>query len=98
MARPEVEFSGKWHNIPDAGINPLPVQRPIPVWFGGGIKFVASRIAQYGDGWIPLNQVPGPKAKDAFAQLRDAVRSPGREPDAVGIDVWVSMGAGTPAE
>jgi probable F420-dependent oxidoreductase len=33
--QPLVEFSGSWHTIPDAGINPLPVQRPIPIWFGG---------------------------------------------------------------
>ena len=30
-----VDFDGKWHRVPAAGINPLPVQRPIPVWIGG---------------------------------------------------------------
>ena len=30
-----VTLNGRWHTITDAGINPLPVQRPIPVWFGG---------------------------------------------------------------
>ena len=29
-----VTFEGKWHKITDAGLNPLPVQRPIPIWFG----------------------------------------------------------------
>ena len=29
-----VDFHGKWHNISHAGLNPLPVQRPIPVWLG----------------------------------------------------------------
>ena len=33
--QPLVSFTGRWHSIPDAGINPLPVQRPIPIWFGG---------------------------------------------------------------
>src|SRR6188474_2591636 len=32
---PVVDFAGRWHRVPEAGINPLPVQRPIPVWFGG---------------------------------------------------------------
>ena len=32
---PLVTYEGKWHTIPDAGLNPLPVQRPIPLWFGG---------------------------------------------------------------
>jgi probable F420-dependent oxidoreductase len=30
---PLVNFKGKWHTIPDAGLNPLPVQRP-PSRFG----------------------------------------------------------------
>ena len=30
-----VTFDGKWHHIDAAGINPMPVQQPIPVWFGG---------------------------------------------------------------
>ena len=34
-------FEGKWHKISDAGINPLPVQRPIPIWFGGTDDFLA---------------------------------------------------------
>lgn len=31
-----VTFEGKWHRITDAGLNPMPVQRPIPIWMGGG--------------------------------------------------------------
>ena len=31
-----VDYHGRWHDITHAGINPLPVQRPIPVWIGGG--------------------------------------------------------------
>ncbi|HET9000994.1 MAG TPA: LLM class F420-dependent oxidoreductase [bacterium] len=30
-----VTFHGRWHRIVQAGINPLPVQRPIPIWMGG---------------------------------------------------------------
>src|SRR5579871_4864953 len=32
---PVVTFQGRWHHIDAAGIKPLPVQQPIPVWFGG---------------------------------------------------------------
>ena len=47
-------YDGKWHEIRDAGINPLPIQRPIPVWFGGSlIEPVLRRIARLADGWIP---------------------------------------------
>ena len=31
-----VTFEGRWHKITDAGLNPLPIQRPIHIWMGGG--------------------------------------------------------------
>jgi alkanesulfonate monooxygenase SsuD/methylene tetrahydromethanopterin reductase-like flavin-dependent oxidoreductase (luciferase family) len=34
-AEPHVSFKGRWHTIEDAGINPLPTGRKIPVWYGG---------------------------------------------------------------
>ncbi len=36
-AAPHVSFKGRWHEIQDAGINPLPVHRKVPVWFGGHV-------------------------------------------------------------
>ncbi|MBX7251491.1 MAG: LLM class F420-dependent oxidoreductase, partial [Candidatus Promineofilum sp.] len=48
-----VTFKGRWHDIPDAGLNPLPVQRPIPLWFGGHADVVLRRLARLGDGWMP---------------------------------------------
>src|SRR5512137_2052178 len=52
---PLVTFNGEWHTIPDAGLNPLPVQQPIPVWFGGSAEAALERIARLADGWI-INQ------------------------------------------
>ena len=51
--KPLVNFSGGWHTIEDAGLNPLPVQQPIPIWFGGNADQVLKRIARSGDGWMP---------------------------------------------
>ena len=51
-----VNFEGRWHSIPDAGINPLPIQQPIPIWLGGGADAVIKRIARVGDGWMPMWQ------------------------------------------
>lgn len=48
-----ITFKGRWHDIPDAGLNPLPVQRPIPLWFGGHAEAVLRRAARYGAGWMP---------------------------------------------
>src|SRR5664279_1385930 len=49
---PLVDFKGKWHTIPDAGLNPRPVQRPIPIGFGGTAEVALRRLARLGDGWI----------------------------------------------
>jgi probable F420-dependent oxidoreductase len=50
--QPLVDFKGRYHTIPDAGLNPMPVQRPIPVWFGGHSDEQLRRMAKLGDGWM----------------------------------------------
>ena len=60
-----VTYNGRWHRITDAGINPLPVRRPIPVWIGGGADPVLRRIARIGDGFPRSNRTPmvGPASR-----------------------------------
>jgi len=53
-----VTFEGQWHTILDAGLNPLPLQRPIPLWFGGHADPVLRRVATQGDGWLPIIKHP----------------------------------------
>ena len=50
---PLVNFKGRWHYLPDVGLNPLPIQRPIPIWFGGHSEAQLCRAANLGDGWMP---------------------------------------------
>ena len=50
-----VDFEGKDHRLPQVGINPLPVQRPIPIWIGGDADPVLERTARIADGWIPIS-------------------------------------------
>ena len=53
--RESVDFEGKYHRVPQAGIKPLPVQRPIPIWIGGQADAVLRRVARMGDGWLPMD-------------------------------------------
>ena len=46
-----VTFAGKYHRIEDAGINPLPPRRNIPIWFGGHADVTMQRVVKWGDGW-----------------------------------------------
>ncbi len=95
---PHVSFSGEWHEIPDAGINPMPIQRPIPLWFGGSGDRVMRRTAEYGDGWITLYHQPNDAVRSDIRKLGDFVELAGRSPDDVGVDAWVSMGESTPQQ
>ncbi|HSU05958.1 MAG TPA: TIGR03619 family F420-dependent LLM class oxidoreductase, partial [Acetobacteraceae bacterium] len=68
-SEPHVTFEGKWHRIEDAGINPLPVHRRIPVWFGGHHDRTLQRIAKWGDGWMMLAYPAGAEAVVEFDKL-----------------------------
>jgi len=97
-ADPHVTFKGTWHTIADAGINPVPSGRRIPLWFGGHEDVTLRRIAKWGDGWIMLAHPAGPVADAQFAKLRGYVAEAGRDANSVGLEVWVSTGEGGPAE
>ena len=92
-----VTFEGQWHKITDAGINPMPVQRPIPIWFGGMADPVLRRIARQGDGWF-LQFRPGDTAKAMLAQLHSYVREEGRDPAEIGIEGRASIANHSPEE
>jgi probable F420-dependent oxidoreductase len=97
-AEPHVSFKGKWHTIEDAGINPMPVNRRVPVWFGGHVPQTLERIARLGDGWIMNAYPPGDAALAEFGKLRRLTEANGRDPASVGIEVWTSGGAGSEAD
>jgi probable F420-dependent oxidoreductase len=85
-----VDFSGEFHRVPDAGIKPMPVQQPIPIWFGGGADAVLKRMAQIGDGWMP-NTMPLEQLESMLNQLHGYLRDAGRDPHSFGIDCRINM-------
>jgi probable F420-dependent oxidoreductase len=85
-----VEFSGEFDQIPDAGLFPLPIQRPIPLWFGGGADAVLRRMARQGDGWMP-NTMTLEQLETMLETLRTYLTESGRDPHDFGIDFRISM-------
>jgi probable F420-dependent oxidoreductase len=79
-AEPHVAFNGQWHHINDAGINPLPTRRRVPIWFGGHHDLTLRRIAKWGDGWMMLAYPAGGAAEAEFAKLRAYAEQEGRDP------------------
>ena len=87
-----VDYHGRWHDITHAGINPLPVQRPIPVWIGGGSsadaklsEVVLRRIATIADGWCP-NITTDDAGKATIEKVHGFAREAGRDPSTLGLD------------
>lgn len=96
----EVTFEGNEHKIDRAGIWPLPVQQPIPVWFGGasdrpmfGEKAkmgVLRRIARIGDGWIQ-QAMPRERTIELIGIFHDMLREYGRDPAKVGVQTRLDI-------
>jgi probable F420-dependent oxidoreductase len=92
---PLVTFNGKWHTIPDAGLNPLPVQRPIPLWFGGHAEVALRRCARWGAGWMP-NYRTAAEAQPLLAILADEAAKIGRDRGEIGLEARIAYGTGEP--
>jgi probable F420-dependent oxidoreductase len=92
---PSVTFEGKHHRVTAAGINPLPVQRPIPVWIGASAEPAIKRAAELADGYFPQRPLQGgwPATLD---KIRGWLSAAGRDPAGFGIDARVQAGSGTP--
>ena len=91
--KPLVTFHGRWHDIDDAGLNPLPVQRPIPLWFGGHHDRVLRRVARWADGWTPSYRSVA-DARPSLDKLDTELAAAGRTRGQVGLEVRLPYGDG----
>ena len=82
---PVITYSGRWHHIENAGINPRPVRHDIPIWIGGHSDAAIRRTARLGNGWLPQIK-PDERAAAQVQQLRQYTRDDGRPEDAVAIE------------
>jgi probable F420-dependent oxidoreductase len=89
--QPLVVYRGNEHVIDNAGLNPLPIQRPIPIWFGGAAEPALRRAAKLGDGWMPAGRKPDDVMKRMIEQLEYFLEAEGRGRQPFGIDPWISI-------
>jgi probable F420-dependent oxidoreductase len=84
-----VTHDGEFERVTGAGLAPLPLQRPIPIWIGGQSPPAYRRVGRLADGWFP--QVPpGPKLDEARAIVEEAAHAAGRDPSTLGMEGRVS--------
>jgi len=89
---PAVSFEGTDERVTGAGLAPLPVQQPIPLWIGAASPPAYRRAGRLANGWFP--QVPpGPRLDEARGLVEDGAREAGRDPSSLGMEGRVSFGA-----
>jgi probable F420-dependent oxidoreductase len=90
-AEPAISFRGRWHTIDNAGLNPLPPRRSIPIWIGGYSEATLRRIGAMGDGWFPWRP-PSAEMREQIGRLHDYARAAGRDPAAIGLEPQLTIG------
>ena len=99
-----IDFEGRYHKISHAGINPLPVQRPIPIWLGAGggaapipTDRVLRRIGRVADGWFPMFPYDH-EGRDVMLKVREYAKAAGRDPAEVGMEGRVRLAGNSPED
>ena len=94
---PAVTFEGRHHRVTGAGIKPLPIQRPIPIWIGGSAEPALRRAARIADGFFPQRPLEGGWPA-TIERMREWLAAAGRDPASFGVDARINAGTGTPDE
>ena len=84
-----VTFAGEHETVTGAGLAPLPVQRPIPVWFGAASRPAYRRVGRLADGWFP-QMPPDSRLEDARQVIAQAAAEADRDPASIGMEGRVS--------
>jgi probable F420-dependent oxidoreductase len=85
-----VTFEGRYETVRGAGLHPLPVQRPIPIWFGANQPPALRRAGELADGWFP-QRAPGEGLEESKAIVDGAALAAGRDPATLGMEGRVKV-------
>jgi len=87
-SEPPVSFSSESITFSDLWCEPRPVQRRIPIGFGGpATTLTATRIAELGDGWLPIGVMPDEEIARGITATRAAFLVHGRDPSTIQVRV-----------
>ena len=93
-----VNFNGNWHTLNGVGINPLPVQRPIPIWLGGAADKLLDRVARLADGWYAPSYLNENQLATHIEKLIRFSERYDRDPRSIGIEGIIRMWGRGPEE
>jgi probable F420-dependent oxidoreductase len=92
---PVVTFQGRYHTVTAAGLNPLPVHRPIPIWIGASAEAAIKRAAETADGFFPQRPLEGGWPA-TMEKIHGWLEAAGRDVRQFGIEQRINTSAGTP--
>ena len=75
-----VSFDGRFWQLDDLFISPTPVQRPIPLWFGGHAPAALNRAVRLGAGWMGAGASSTARVREELEELRRCLDQQGRDP------------------
>jgi len=83
--RESVTIDSRFHRITAAGLAPLPVQRPIPIWIGAFAPPALRRVGRIADGWFPQVR-PNGGLSEALELVAEGAREVGRDPSTIAFE------------
>ncbi|CAE7635553.1 unnamed protein product [Symbiodinium pilosum] len=90
--QPAVDFKGRFHTVSNIGIEPRPLQQPIPVWIGARSipsDRVVQRMGKWASGWFVL---ANPEEFEGVKRRVDAAaKAAGRDASAIGTEAGVAV-------
>ncbi len=90
---PQVDLDGRFVALTRARMEPKPLQRPMPVWFGASSPRALRRTARLADGWLGAGSSPSAGFPAMVSQLREYLEAEGRDPSSfpIGKRVYVAI-------
>ena len=89
-----VTLKGKYHTLSAAGINPRPVQQPIPIWIGASAEAAVKRATKIADGYLPLSPIQGTDWDGTMEKVAAWLEQAGRTRESFGIEGRRNAGTG----
>jgi probable F420-dependent oxidoreductase len=88
-----IDYHGRFHSIPRAGISPRPTSGSVPIWVGGAADVALRRAARVGDGWLlwGTTRPDEPIVRASLARVRSLVEEHGRSVDDFGLHAHVMV-------
>lgn len=87
-----VTHKDDYHDIFEAGINPLPSQGTIPIWVGGIAKVALKRAAKVGQGFVAPPLYTRDEAEEKVGEFYEIADEVGRPRDEVGYESLIFVG------